>query len=202
MPLTTQSSLSADELDDLIYHARTGDLVALRSTISNLSALHSSTPSQIINTAIDSEPEEPSSGSGCCLLHWPAANGNQEVLKYLLSLLDINADEAEGAAGALTSLVDHKNNSGNTPLHWAAVNAHLSCVQALIAAGADPAVTNSAGHDALYEADCSSKDGGQEVAQWILANCPGLEKAMKSEAGGRESVSEKEEDVDDSANDQ
>jgi len=80
------------------------------------------------------------------------------------------------------SLVNHKNVSGNTPLHWAAPNGHLSCVKALVAAGADSSITNEAGHDAVYEAKYSGKEDGKEVAQWILANCAGLEKGTNAHA--------------------
>jgi ankyrin repeat protein len=49
--------------------------------------------------------------------------------------------------------VNCRNNSGNTPLHWAALNAHLECVKALVEAGADLDVKNDAGHDAVFLAE-------------------------------------------------
>ena len=178
MPLETTPSLKAEELDDLIYIARVGDLDALRSSISQLSNAHSSPTAIIIEAAIDEEVDESEPSSECSLLHWPAANGNEEILSYLLSVLGSNQPLVEATAKPVSSLVNHKNKNGNTPLHWAAVNGHISCVKALVAAGADPAITNNAGHDALYEADCSGKQGGEEVAEWILANCAGLEKGL------------------------
>lgn len=188
MPSTVAPSLTAEEIDDLIYHARVGDVTALESTITEISTSHSSGADEIVNAAIDGEAAEPESGTGCSLLHWPAANGNEKVLGHLISVLATKADPAVGAAKGTPGLVNHKNRSGNTPLHWAAVNGHISCVKALVAAGGDPAITNNAGHDALYEAECTGKEGGREVAEWLLANCAGLEKGISGQAEGRETT--------------
>jgi Ankyrin repeats (3 copies) len=197
MPPVTVPSLKAEELDDLIYFARIGDLDALRSSISQLSNAHSSSAATIIEAAVDAEDDESGPSSECSLLHWPAANGNEEILSYLLSVLGSNQHLVEGTAQPVSSLVDHKNKNGNTPLHWAAVNGHISCVKALVAAGADPAITNDAGHDALYEADRSGKEGGEEVAEWILANCPGLEKGLDGKDVSAESAAEDGVEADD-----
>jgi uncharacterized protein len=178
---------SPEELDDLIYFARTSDLSALKTAILQACEKHSAPPSTIVATAIDID--EDGLGSQSCLLHWPSANGNLDVVEYLLSLVlppatdGINTSSADKSA---PSLVNHKNVSGNTPLHWAALNGHLSCVKALVAGGADPSITNEAGHDAVYEAECSGKEGGKEVAEWMLANCAGLEKGTNANATERE----------------
>lgn len=68
-----------------------------------------------------------------------------------------------------------QNASGNTPLHWAALNGHLSAVQMFIEAGADPTVLNKAGKDAVYEAEANDKN---EVAAWLLTEGNGLERAV------------------------
>ena len=68
-------SLPFESVDDLIYSARVGDLEALQADISNLSQEHNCSTAQIIESAIDPE-EESEGGTGSCLLHWPAANGN------------------------------------------------------------------------------------------------------------------------------
>ena len=49
--------------------------------------------------------------------------------------------------------MNHRNHSGNTPLHWAALNTHLECVKALVEAGADVTIKNNAGHDAVFLAE-------------------------------------------------
>jgi uncharacterized protein len=183
MPAIVLPTPTPDELDDLIYFARTSDLPALKTGILQACEKHSSSPSTILATAIDID--EDGLGSQSCLLHWPSANGNLEVVEYLLSLLlppETNGTNAASADKSAPSLVNHRNISGNTPLHWAALNGHLSCVKALVAAGADPSIINEVGHDAVYEAECSGKEGGKEVAQWILANCAGLEKGTNAHA--------------------
>ncbi|KAJ5405999.1 hypothetical protein N7465_007283 [Penicillium sp. CMV-2018d] len=139
-------ALSAEAVDDLIYDARAGDLEALNEDIANLARQHSCNESQIVASAIDMA-DESEGGSGSCVLHFPAANGNSEILKTLLQKLS-SADAAQR-----TAFVNHRNNSGNTPLHWAALNAHLECVKALVEAGADLDVKNDAGHDAVFLAE-------------------------------------------------
>ncbi|KAJ5199257.1 hypothetical protein N7491_000187 [Penicillium cf. griseofulvum] len=156
-------ALSADSVDDLIYDARAGDLEALNEDIANLASQHSCNESQIVASAIDMA-DESEGGSGSCILHFPAANGNSEILKTLLQKL-LSAD-----ASQRTALVNHRNNSGNTPLHWAALNAHLECVKALVEAGADLDVKNDAGHDAVFLAERTAwaaveGDEGTEDAQ-------------------------------------
>lgn len=68
-------ALSAEAVDDLIYDARAGDLEALNEDITNLARQHSCNESQIVASAIDMA-EESQGGSGSCVLHFPAANGN------------------------------------------------------------------------------------------------------------------------------
>ena len=197
-------SLHAEELDDLTYYARAGDLVALKATITQISSSYSCPQDTILAATLDEDDDRPELSSGCCLLHWPAANGNEAILSYLLSLLSSKPDSTDGPLKSTSTLINHKNKSGNTPLHWAALNGHLSCVKELVNAGADPLITNNAGHDALYEADSSAKEGGREVAEWILANCAGLEKVTNGEVTGAETaaqdVGETDDLMDDSTN--
>ena len=67
--------LTADAIDDLIYDARAGDLDVLKADLASLSAQHSCPEAWIVASAIDAEPEA-EGGTGSCLLHFPAANGN------------------------------------------------------------------------------------------------------------------------------
>lgn len=68
-------TLISDAVDDLIYDARAGDLSALKEDLANLRTQHACLESEIVISAVDTEPEA-EGGSGCCLLHFPAANGN------------------------------------------------------------------------------------------------------------------------------
>jgi len=79
-------------------------------------------------------------GKGCSLgfiahsaLHWAASKGHAPILAWLLG------------QGASTSLI---NNAGSRPLHAASQNGKLAAVEALLAAGADPALQDAEGHTA------------------------------------------------------
>ncbi|KAL5356638.1 ankyrin repeat-containing domain protein [Aspergillus floccosus] len=163
VPLTT------DAIDDLIYDARAGDLDALKEDLASLSAQHRCTEAWIVASAIGAEPEA-EGGTGSCLLHFPAANGNLEILSHLLAVLK-NAS-AQLSQEQIAAVVNHRNHSGNTPLHWAALNTHLECVKALVEAGADIVVKNDAGLDAVFlaeRADWSAEEvkEGQEEAEEV-----------------------------------
>jgi hypothetical protein len=82
MPLIT---LTPDEVDDLIYDVRAGDSAALEEDLTALSQKYSVKPAVIIASAVDSAPED-EGGSGCCLLHYPAANGNLGIYPPKLPL--------------------------------------------------------------------------------------------------------------------
>ncbi|KIW18276.1 hypothetical protein PV08_02564 [Exophiala spinifera] len=185
-----------DELDDLIYFSRVGDLDSLKEVVTNLCATHSCPPSVIVASAID--VDEDGLGSQSSLLHYPAANGNLEIVKYILGLLT-PSDALGSSVGATTadksapSLVNHKNVNGNTPLHWAGMNGHLEVVKALVGAGADPGIANAAGRDAVFESEISAKEGASECAEWMLKECEGLEKGV---GVGHEEGEAAQEDVD------
>ncbi|PYH48846.1 ankyrin [Aspergillus saccharolyticus JOP 1030-1] len=144
---TTTVTLPAETIDDLIYDARSGDLDALKEDLAACSSQYPGiSQGAIVAAAIDAAPEA-EGGSGSSLLHFPAANGNTEILTYLLTLLAAE-DEA-----TRRRIVNHRNHSGNTPLHWAALNTHLECVKALVEAGADSSVKNEAGLDPVFLAE-------------------------------------------------
>lgn len=103
-----------------------------------------------------------------------------ELTKKILSLL--LAPVAPDAPPH--ELLSQKNSAGNTPLHWAALNGHLPVVQTLVmAANADPTITNAAGHDAVFEAEANEKG---EVVDWLLGHCEGLEEVIKGSVDGEE----------------
>ncbi|OAG33876.1 hypothetical protein AYO21_12021 [Fonsecaea monophora] len=208
MPSTTLPTPTPDELDDLIYFTRTGDLASLMSLVASICGTHKCPPSVLLASSIDIDAD--GLGSQSSLLHYPAANGNLEIITHLLSLLA--PSESLGTSPSATTadksaplLVNHRNVSGNTPLHWAAMNGHLDVVQALVKAGADPTIVNEAGRDAVVEAEMSSKDGAKECADWMLRHCEGLEKGVGDEsigAGGSGSGEVEEEAKEEAANTQ
>ena len=69
MPSATTTSLSEDEVDDLLYFARVGDLQELLSNIEALAKSVNSSHMHIISGAIEKQ-----SGNG--ILHMASANGH------------------------------------------------------------------------------------------------------------------------------
>ncbi|RVX72788.1 hypothetical protein B0A52_03141 [Exophiala mesophila] len=190
MPTATLPTPTPEELEDLIYFSRTGDVESLKETVEAVSTKHKSPASVILASAIDIDAD--GLGSQASLLHYPAANGNLEVVKYLLSLLVVETQPTGETTSTETQppvdksapqLVNHRNVSGNTPLHWAAVNGHLEVVRLLVQHGADPTIVNAAGRDAVVEAEFSARDGADKCAEWMLKNCDGLEKGIGGGAG-------------------
>ncbi|KAE8352751.1 hypothetical protein BDV28DRAFT_120423 [Aspergillus coremiiformis] len=165
MTTKTPMTLSVEAIDDLIYDARAGDLDSLKSDLAALSTQHGCSQAWIVASAIDAEREE-EGGTGSCLLHFPAANGNSEILNFLLGVL--SHGEARLDQTQVAAVVNHRNHSGNTALHWAALNTHLECVKALVEAGADISITNDAGLDAVFlaeRADWSTEEQGETEAE-------------------------------------
>ena len=69
MPSATMPSLSEDEIDDLLYFARIGDLQELLSSIEAFAKSTNSTQSSVLSAAVDEQ-----SGNG--ILHMASANGH------------------------------------------------------------------------------------------------------------------------------
>ncbi|ODV84142.1 hypothetical protein CANARDRAFT_29310 [[Candida] arabinofermentans NRRL YB-2248] len=152
------STLTQDEQDSVIYDARVGDLDSLKTIFSDEVEV-----STLLTTQDEYTLATP--------LHMAAANGHSEVVSYLLSLLD----ETE-----VKLLINKQNESGNTALHWASLNGHVSCVKVLVENGADPFIKNKFDHDSIYEAE---KSGKEEVETYLLEKfAPELEE----EAGKQE----------------
>lgn len=133
--MTLITELTQEEVDAIIYDARAGDLESLKEIFDMIEhkLLNSMQAEHSLSTPI----------------HMAAANGHDEVLQFLLSL--ISAEEAK-------VLVNKQNDSGNTALHWAALNDHVKTVEILCDFGADPFLRNTAGHDAIYEAENNNKE--------------------------------------------
>lgn len=95
--------------------------------------------------------------------------------------------------------MNHKNHSGNTALHWAALNTHLECVKALVEAGSDVAIKNDAGHDAVFLAERAAwsasaeevkedEEGNQEIEMTIGEEQEGGEESAGEMSAGRQVV--------------
>ncbi|OQO15260.1 hypothetical protein B0A48_00643 [Cryoendolithus antarcticus] len=169
MASSRSPSLTADDIDDLLYYTRVNEKDELLKTIDELAQKYQCSKETILQAGIDPE-------SGNSTLHYCAANGLADLLPTLFQILPEPSPQVNGAApsaqaSSFPSLINRQNAQGSTPLHWASLNGQLPVVKLLIEAGADMWIKNSAGHLAMFEAERADKG---EVVQYLL------------EAGGKE----------------
>ncbi|AOA60518.1 Ankyrin repeat-containing protein [Komagataella phaffii CBS 7435] len=130
------TQLTQEEVDILIDEARYGELDSLKEIFQQID------PKVLLSIHNDITLTTP--------FHMAAANGHTKVLDYLLSL--IPKEEVK-------TVINKQNESGSTALHWSALNGHLEVVKLLCEKyDADPFIKNSAGHDAIYEAEMNNKE--------------------------------------------
>lgn len=141
MPKLT--SLTQEEMDNVIYDARFGDLDSLKAIFTD--EVEPSVLPKIKDEMTKATP-----------FHMAAANGHADVLKYLITLL--NPKETK-------FILNQQNDSGNTALHWAAYNGHLECVKLLSEYGSDPFIQNNFKHDIFFEAQNSKHD---DIVKFLL----------------------------------
>lgn len=168
------TTLSQEEMDNVIYDARFGDLESLTEIFTN------EVETSVLATIKDEE-------SLTTPFHMAAANGHFEVLKYLLSLIP-DIEERK-------KIINLENDSGNTALHWAAYNGHVEIVKLLCENGADPFIRNKYNHDSFYEA---SNNEQENVDDYLLEKYGNIvEKDINEEEEGEEEGKENEGDNED-----
>ncbi|KAI4213089.1 MAG: hypothetical protein LQ351_004243 [Letrouitia transgressa] len=160
MPAVTFPSLTDDQIDDLLYLARTNSLSDLRETVSTFSKSQNTSSHNILLATIDRE-------SGNSLLHMTSANG---CMGSLISLITTHPSPFANTKANLLVIL-RRSQLPSPPFFYIFKHA----VKALIGAGADPAIRNGTGHDAVYEAEVGGKD---EVVSWLLKEGEGLEKGV------------------------
>lgn len=70
-------------------------------------------------------------------LFYLTGNGHAACLEFMLSFLGNESDKIR--------ILNCKNESGNTPLHWSAINGHREVCELLLANGAKPTIRNNQG---------------------------------------------------------
>ncbi|KAF9529772.1 ankyrin repeat-containing domain protein [Crepidotus variabilis] len=134
-------SLSDDVKQDLLLACRHGDLEDVQTFVTQYGA------EILLETRDD---------NGNSVLHMISANGHVGILDFLLPLLP-------------SSFLATRNNSGSTPLHWAALNSQLEIAQKIVrhpGIGVDLIdVKNEAGRSPLGEAELAGWDEG---ARWFV----------------------------------
>lgn len=146
MSSTNAPTLTADEIDDVLYFTRVNEVEDLKTTIAELAQKYNCQPKDVVEAAVDPE-------SGNSSLHYCAANGLADLFPILAEYFSTPAS------------LNRQNAQGSTPLHWAALNGHLAVVKQLVGAGADMWTKNEAGHLAMFEAERADKG---DVVQFLL----------------------------------
>lgn len=187
--------LSEDDIDDIIYAARAGEVAELEESLATLSVREGVSPAEIISAARDE-------GKSTCL-HMATGNGNigtyththtyissscashcrrhhnltsnpPEIVKTILSHFTTRPTEEKLA------LLNAQNEFGNTGLHWAALGGHLDLVKLLVGEGASPGIANDKNYVPL---DSASFGERHDVVDFFLAQMEKLE-TQNGEAGG------------------
>lgn len=138
------TKLSQEEQDNVIYDARFGDLESLKDIFDK-----EVEPETLLTIQDEYSFSTP--------FHMASANGHNEVLKYLLSIIPNEEDKKK--------VLNKENDNGNTALHWAAYNGNLEIVKTLCENGADPFIRNKYSHDSFHEA---SNNDQEEVEDYLL----------------------------------
>jgi Ankyrin repeats (3 copies) len=114
--------------------------------------------------------------AGVCNAQSFQADIEVEAVKILLDTqTQLESSDAEVLPVDPNRVINSQNKSGNTPLHWAALNGHLQIITLLLNQGADPSILNAAGHDVLFEAELNEK---QEAVEVLLAEGKGLDQGL------------------------
>ncbi|KAK3942472.1 ankyrin repeat-containing protein P16F5.05c [Diplogelasinospora grovesii] len=188
-------NLSEEEIDDLLYFSRAGEISDLRELLKSLAERENVSPAEILISAKDQ-------GKSTCL-HMATGNGHIDIIKFLLDQFSARP----AAAAEKHAFLDAPNEYGNTGLHWAALGGHLDAVKLLVEAGASPALANDKNYVPL---DLASFGDKMDVVDYFLSKMPeegedededgkggsgGLEKAVEDvnlneNDGGEEEVHE------------
>ncbi|KAK4972618.1 ankyrin repeat-containing protein [Elasticomyces elasticus] len=184
-------TLAEDEIDDVLYLARANEEQELSQLLNQLAIRYHCQARDILEHSVDPQ-------SGNTSLHYCAANGLDTLLQTLILTLAMEHNAPPGTSSA-AGLINVKNAAGNTPLHWAAINGHLSAAKLLVAAGADVWARNGAGNLPVFEAEQAGKD---EMVTFLLkegGEAQGIEGAEEDQDSGEGAGDAKTNDVEDTA---
>ncbi|VUC34046.1 unnamed protein product [Clonostachys rosea] len=165
--------LSEDEIDDLIYFARTGETGDLFEIVASLAEREKASSAEILIAAKDESNKSTT-------LHMATGNGHLETVRKLVESFEGRPKEERQA------FLDEPNEHGNTGLHWAALGGHIETVKYLVEQGASPALANERNYVPL---DLAYFNQHEDIANYFLSFLPSLE--SKNEDSGLSGAVEK-----------
>ncbi|KAI0508932.1 ankyrin repeat-containing domain protein [Xylaria bambusicola] len=180
-------SLSEEEIDDLVYLARTGEDAEFTQILQELATREGATAADILTAA-----REEQSKATC--LHMAAANGHAKTVTLILSYLPVPSKPSKAAVAppsedtdsektkveAEPAYIDAQNSFGNTALHWACLGGHLDIVKLLLSRGASPAMANDKDQIPL---DLAAFNNHMHVVEYFLAQSRDIEGDNAQEGG-------------------
>lgn len=107
----TSLSLTEEQVGDVLWAARAGDVDALNETVQAIRPGADSALADVVRACANDAHNT--------VLHYSAANGHEEFVRYVLPHADLR-------------LLLRQNSAGNTALHWAALNGHVAVCGALV----------------------------------------------------------------------
>ncbi|KAI1135601.1 ankyrin [Hypoxylon sp. FL0543] len=177
--------LSEDEIDDLIYLARTGDDAEFTEMVQELANREGATHAEIVAAARDD-------GKATCL-HMAAANGHAKTVTLILSYFPVPPKASKAPATpapseaspststeADTPYINWQNSFGNTALHWACLGGHLDVVKLLLSRGASPTTANDKDQIPL---DLAAFNNHMNVVEYFLSQSKDIEGDNAKEGG-------------------
>ncbi|KGQ05529.1 Ankyrin repeat-containing protein YAR1 [Beauveria bassiana D1-5] len=150
--------LTEDEIDDLIYFARTGEDVDLMESVTALAEREKVAPAVILMATKDEGKST--------VLHMATGNDHLETVRKVIQCFEGRSKEEKQA------FLDEPNEHGNTGMHWAALGGHLDVVKLLMEHGASPALANERDYVPL---DLANQNEKTEVSEYFLSFLKKLE---------------------------
>lgn len=185
--IPTPPSLAHETLEDILFLARIGDLSELKDL---LQELNGQSPSFYATLSGATGPT-----SGNSVAHLAAANGHVHVLRFVHELestsdfsTSASSDDHDGERLS-GSLLTRPNDSGSTPLHYAAINGASGTANFILDSFSEEQKAekdtllgwkNLAGRSALSEAESAGKE---EMVSLLLRAADGGEERGPEEDG-------------------
>lgn len=170
----TAKILTEDQIDEILYCSRAGELEDLKTSFEN-SLKENNNFDEILESIQHSNESQNSP------LHYAAANGHHTIVTYISEKCSLASILAQ-------------NDAGNTPLHWAAFNGHSEIVKDLInrieSLAPKPTSDESTKIAELTEEerDAIAEKEARQRSIWDVVNKAGRGPMSEAQMNGKEAI--------------